>query len=53
METNSEENKIIPIEEKEKEQQPNKIIINGIPEHITHNQILANAIAILPSHYNF
>jgi 2-(3-amino-3-carboxypropyl)histidine synthase len=28
-------------------------MIAGIPEHITNNELLIEAVKILPSHYNF
>jgi hypothetical protein len=30
-----------------------KVLLSGIPEHILNNKLLADAIAILPPHYNF
>lgn len=30
-----------------------KTMVGGVPEHITGNQLLAEAIEILPPHYNF
>jgi 2-(3-amino-3-carboxypropyl)histidine synthase len=32
---------------------PKKVQIAGVPEHISDNQLLADAISILPAHYNF
>jgi hypothetical protein len=37
----------------EKPTENKKILIAGIPEHITGNKLLSEAIAILPPHYNF
>jgi len=44
-------NQIIPKPQEKKA--PKKILIAGIPEHISDNQMLADAISVLPSHYNF
>lgn len=42
----------ISLQEPKKEEEK-KIQIAGIPEHITNNKLLSEAISILPPHYNF
>jgi len=36
-----------------KDQAKTKMLLAGIPEHLINNQLLAEAIKILPPHYNF
>lgn len=35
-----------------KEEQKKTLLV-GVPEHIANNKLLADAISILPPHYNF
>jgi hypothetical protein len=48
-----EENNQIILKPQETKESPKKILIAGIPEHISDNRMLADAISILPPHYNF
>lgn len=41
------------LETKEETATRKKVLLSGIPEHIINNKLLADAIAVLPPHYNF